>query len=219
MKLITLDKLNPFILVEEKPEPLYKSLLELHTADNFSIASNGHLAAIIYHSEDHNLNYTFGDSMDTIVSAIKYNHNRADEDYKITIDRKLLLDSIKAQFKEVKALVKESHKEVLHKFEATTRITADYETYKFYIYTDTDLRDIHYRKYTITEQPEMNIDVTKTRKKLENCTALYNTKYLIEFLTFMAGYDQITINIGGGAATGLRCAELDREIILMPKGK
>ncbi len=218
---ITLDKLNNFVLTEEKPEPIYKSLTELHTADNFSIASNGHTAAIIYNSEDHSLHYTFGDSMDRIVSAVKYNHNRADEDYEITINRKTLLDAIKSQFKELKALVKLNGKITLHDFDMTTRITMDYKDYKMYIGTDSEYKDNYCCKYTITEQPEISIDFVEPRygKKVESCTALYNTKYLIDLLNFMVGYDEITIHIGGGAVTSLRCEEVDREISIMPKGK
>jgi len=229
MKPITINKLNPFILQvlqEENPKDMFKPLLQIYTADSFSIASNGYIAAVIYNSEDHDLNFTFGDCMDTIVSLFKSGHNNRYNhiDYQIVLNRKEVLENIEQQFKNIKFQIKEKYKICIKESDATTRVEIDCETNKLYLATSNgniinkkDVLVAKYGEFSVTEQPNINIDFIESKyNKLNTWESAYNTKYIIDLLNFMAGYDKITLWTGGRAVQNIRCEEQDREIILMP---
>jgi hypothetical protein len=224
MRPITVDKLNPFVYQGEAKGELYNSLKEIHTTDNFSIASDATRLAIIYNSTDHELKYTpFGDGMDTIISALQFERNRCYDPFRITTRRKLLLDAVQTQVKELKQIIKKEVKEEitrdsLAETTMTTKVIANFDDCKLHVYTYSYYKDKHHMDYTITDHPELNIDVEKPGyPNISEWKIAFNTQYLIDLLKFFVWYDTITLITNGSSVTGVRCEGDDREAMLLPK--
>ena len=230
MKAITIDKLKPFVLQDETHKEAYKCLLNIHTADKFAIASNSYIVAIIYNDEkDHDLNYTFGNSMDIIVSAIKSHHRESENDihYKIIFNRKDVLDTIANQFKLLKQQIKEQHKITIKNSDAITKFYIDCQQFKLYImtynvnlYNKQAEKIVNTREFIITEQSEIGVDFIQPNKykatQLETWFSAYNTKYILDYLKFMDNCEHITLITGGSSVQPIRSEEQDREILLLP---
>jgi hypothetical protein len=234
MRILTLDKLKPFQLQQsqfdtykEEDKERYKPLLDIHTTPDFSIASNSYMAAVIYNTEDHDLNYTFGNSLDMATTLIKANHNYVSErvNCKIILNRKEILEAIIGQFKALKALVKEKHNITIYNNETTTHISIDCENFKVHLTTET--KDKYLDKklssncgYTcaVSNQPDLECDFIQPEVgiNIEEYKINFNTKYLIDFLNFMTGYDYITITTIGSPVSPIFCEKIDREVVLFP---
>ena len=204
MRTITNNKLKNFVFKDKNTkDKLCKDLLEVHTADTFSIASNSHMVGIIYNSDDHELHYTFGDSMDTIVSITKQFHNQ-DSMINLTVNRKQLLNTITEQL----ASLRETKK---GRFKTVTKLTIDSNDYKLYTYTFEDGNATN----AVVGQT-LDIDVEAHRYVTKKVWSVYfDTRYLIEFLKFMSGYESIKIQSSQEKLLEIRCEEQDREVILL----
>lgn len=204
MRTITIDKLKPFVFTDKNTkDKLRKDLLEVHTADTFSIASNSYMVGIIYNSDDHELHYTFGDSMDTITSAIKQFHNQ-DPMINLTVNRKHLLDTITEQL----ASLKETKK---GRFKTVTKLTIDSDDYKLY---STTFEDGNVTNAVAGQTLDIDIEAHRYATK-RVWSAYFDTKYFIEFLKFMSGYEVIKIQSSQEKLIEIRCEEQDREVLLI----
>ena len=216
MRSISIDKLKKFVLQEETDDKAKKPLQEIHTTEEFSVASNSYMVAIIYNSEDHGLNHTFGNVMDSILSIVKKSHNSAYDDYQIIFNRKELLDLVTEQFKELKALVKQKEKKImLHENKAITRFDIDCNNLKMHVQTYTKVK-YGGTGYIGTGQ-DIDVDFKQYRwKALNSWKSGYNSQYLLDTLKFMTGYEQLTFYAGEKRFDPIRCEEVDREMFLFP---
>ena len=216
MRSISIDKLKKFVLLEETDDKMKKPLQEIHTTEEFSVASNSYIVAIIYNSEDHGLNHTFGNVMDSILSIVKKSHNSVDEKYQIIFNRKELLDLVTEQFKELKALVKIEEKKItLHENEAIARFDIDCNNLKMYVQTYTKVK-YGGTGYAITGK-DIDVDFKQSRwKALSSWKSGYDSQNLLDTLKFMTGYEQITFYAREKSIDPVRCEEVDREIFLLP---
>lgn len=232
MKPITIDKLKSFVLKEDEynlsPEQHHKELLQIYTTDNFSIASNGHMVAVIYNSEDHNLNYTFGHGMDVITSLLTRYHNEdLISNCQIIFNRQLVLDAIKQQFQILKLQFKEKYKKTITELDCITKFYIDCQQFKLHImtynvnlYNKQAKKIVSTREFIIKEQPEIGVDFIQPNKykatQLKTWFSAYNTKYILDYLKFMDNCEHITLITGGSSVQPIRSEEQDREILLLP---
>ncbi|HZK71209.1 MAG TPA: hypothetical protein VFD03_06785 [Clostridia bacterium] len=216
MKSISIDKLNKFVLQEGTDSKMKKPLQEIHTTEEFSVASNSYMVAIVYNSEDHGLNHTFGDCMDSILSIVKKSHNSAYDDYQIIFNRKELLDLVTEQFRKLKALVKQEQKKItLHENEAITRIDIDCNNHKMYVQTYTKVK-YGGTGYVVTGQ-DIDVGFKQSKwKALNSWKSGYSSQYLLDTLKFMTGYEQLTFYARERSINPVRCEEVDREMFLLP---
>lgn len=222
MRPVSIKKLEPFLLpvaeINKTQEELKKPFCEIHTSEKFSVASNGAIAGVIYNSEDHDLYYEpFGNSMDMVVSLLKREREKADSSFRIVADRKLLLDTITGQFRELKAQVKEEQKVTLKQDEAYTKFEVDCKKYKLYIKTFTKVKYNGYKVYCVSSQPELEIDFQQPYgKDVSIWEQVYSTKYITMLLNFFTGCEYLTFLQDGNPFHTVRCEEENREVLLLP---
>jgi hypothetical protein len=148
---------------------------------------------------------------------LKEEHRKADDNFRIVIDRKILLDTITEQFRELKAQVKEEQKVVLKQNEAYTRFDIDCERYKLYIKTFTKEKYEGYKVYCTSSQPELGIDFQQPyRQNVKEWKQAYNTKYIIMLLSFFTGYEYLTFLQDGNPFHVVKCEEEGKEVLLLP---
>ena len=218
MKTISVNKLKPFMLIDEETRELFKPLYNIQTVDKFSIASDGNRAGILYNTPDHDLNYTFGNCFDMVTSLFKQLQHFTNDNitYSFIINSKEVLTAIKEQYKALQVLVKDSTKETIKTYKMITIIEIDSVTNTLCLSTRT-VEKFNLYPLTISDQPELYTDFQQLKNlKMETYTASFNTKYLIDFLEFFTGYEQITIHTVGHRVNPIRCETEDRESVLMP---
>lgn len=222
-KILTRDSLEKFVYSGDTLGlKRYEELSYVHTGDNFSIASNEVMAAVIYHSEleNHGLNYTFGDSMDVVTSVIKICRNEVSNkvNLKITFNTKEVLNKIKSQFKELKLKAKETYNIKISEGETFVKLYADLKDNK--LTTSVETRDKITNKMTYLTVSDLDsIDITNDKWKYTNqeeYNVCLNTKYFVDYLNFMKDYKEITINTIGNEITPIHSEKKDREVLLLP---
>jgi len=220
-----LNKLNTFVLTdaEKIAKKHHLSLQQVYAADNFAVASDGMRVAVIYNTEDHELNHTFGNDMDMAISFLKANKHSRYEKHQVTFIRKDLIDVLKEQIKFIKDKAKAEHKITIHSNEIHTRLNINPDTFKMEIYSITKYgynkgnrcEDSYYK--IRSENNTLEIDFFQDRYYIkENITIAFTTQFLLDFLNFFTGCRELTIYTDGDEQHEITCEVKDREQLLLP---
>lgn len=177
---------------------IYPDLSKVMETDNFAIASNGIMAAVIYKTDDYVTNHKFANSMDIVVKAIELAKEKNTEF--VIVNRKKMLNILKVLKKDLK----EKNKK---------RMMYDHE-----IMVGFEVKNYFLNIYLFSKLAEYKSDVEKIEidQQGEDANFVFTYKFLVKYLEFFPRIDWITINYSDYKNPVYTKVD-NREILLMPR--
>jgi hypothetical protein len=201
--------LQPFVSDEDAIIKLSPELYKVNEAEQFYIASNTFMGAILFKPEniDKSMNYKFNNRIDDILNT--WENIRKENKYYVTFNRKEMINNIKEQWKEIKTKAKDCDI-FLHNIDAVINIIVDINTYnisynlrKLFPMSDGECFRSKSRTQYIDTDLETNIDFT------------FNLRYFESILNYIKDREVI-IKVSDIKYKAIIISGKDREVIIAP---
>jgi len=204
----SINKLKPFICTNSIFKETRPELFTIAESENYFIASDGVRAGVIFKSEDTSLNDKFTNNFNSVQQCIKEIRNNSE--YSITINRKELLDNLKASWKVFKQNYTNLNNNItIHKDETLVILEMD-----------TDNHELSYSVVAKNKMINMGANAifknVNYSKEHEYFKIGFSLKFFEEHLEFFSGNQQIDIRYKLNKFSPIITEIGDRLAILLP---